>query len=87
MKPVKVRKTALRIAARQNATAGGTTFDFEIGTLVQSPCKFCEMRPLLPDCATSCELLSQIQTTLASGISSGNSVSPSESYILSPLER
>ncbi|MEE4607585.1 MAG: hypothetical protein V2L15_01750 [Desulfobacteraceae bacterium] len=86
MKQVKLRKTAVQGKAEQSVSSG-TIFDFEIGTLIQSPCRHCEMRSLLPDCCQHCELLAQIQTTLASGISSGHSVSPAEDYCLAVNER
>ena len=86
MKKVKIRKTAVRIRSAQYISRG-TTFDFEIGTLLESPCRCCEMRPLLPECTDSCELLARIQSTLAGGISSGHSVSPAEAYSLVANER
>lgn len=86
MKQVKLRKTAVQVKTDQSVSSG-TIFDFEIGTLIQSPCRQCEMRSLLPDCCQHCDLLAQIQTTLASGISSGNSVSPVEDYCLAVNER
>jgi hypothetical protein len=86
MKQVNIRKTAVQVKATPSAS-GGTIFDFEIGTLVQSPCRSCEMRPLLPGCCQRCALLAQIQTTLAGGISSGHSVSPVEDYSLAVNER
>jgi hypothetical protein len=86
MKQVKLRKSAVQVTADRSASSG-TIFDFEIGTLIQSPCRCCEMRAMLPDCCQHCELLAQIQTTLAAGISSGHSVSPAEDYCLAVNER
>lgn len=86
MKQVTARKATLRCGNIQNQSSG-TTFDFEIGTLVQSPCRRCEMQTLLPGCSQRCDLLSRIQSTLAGGISSGHSVSPGESYSLSTADR
>jgi hypothetical protein len=86
MKRVNLRKTAVQINAVRSFSSG-TIFDFEIGTLVESPCRACEMRSLLPDCCRHCDLLAQIQTTLAGGISSGHSVSPVEDYSLAVGER
>ena len=40
-------------------------FDFEVGNLVKSPCKECERRKEFPGCIDECDLLDQIQTTLA----------------------
>jgi NAD(P)H-dependent flavin oxidoreductase YrpB (nitropropane dioxygenase family) len=45
------------------------------------------MRSLLPDCCQECDLLAQIQMTLAGGISSGHSISPAEDYCLAVNER
>jgi hypothetical protein len=86
MKRVSIRKTTVQISASPSISCG-TTFDFEIGTLLESPCRCCEMRALLPACAQDCEILARIQTTLAGGISSGHSVSPVEDYCLSSDER
>ena len=86
MKQVTVLKANLR-CENLKAQSSGTTFDFEIGTLVQSPCRRCEMRARLPGCSRRCELLGRIQSTLAVGISSGHSVSPDESYCLSTADR
>jgi hypothetical protein len=86
MKQVKLRKTAVQVKA-DRSVSNGTAFDFEIGTLIQSPCRCCEMRSLLPDCCQECDLLAQIQMTLAGGISSGHSISPAEDYCLAVNER
>ena len=86
MKRVSIRKTTVQLIATQSISYG-TTFDFEIGTLRESPCRCCEMRALLPTCTQGCEILERIQTTLAGGISSGHSVSPVEDYCLSSDER
>lgn len=58
------------------------TFDFDIGTLLESPCRSCEMQRHLPGCATACELLFQIQTILADGVRSNFSPSHAEAYTL-----
>jgi hypothetical protein len=86
MKKVSVRKTTVQLSIARSISCG-TTFDFEIGTLTESPCRCCEMRSLLPTCIDGCEILSRIQTTLAGGISSGHSVSPVEDYCLASDER
>ncbi len=84
MKQVNFRKTAVQIDAARSAS-GGTIFDFEIGTLLESPCRTCEMRSMLPRCSQHCDLLARIQATLANGISSGHSVSPAETYSLAAV--
>ena len=40
-------------------------FDFEVGTLVKSPCRNCEDREKFPKCIDGCEHLDRIQTILA----------------------
>jgi hypothetical protein len=45
-------------------------FDFEVGHLVQSPCRECARRKAaFPSCIRDCLLLDQIQTILAAGVS------------------
>jgi hypothetical protein len=44
-------------------------FDFDVGTLVKSPCLNCPYRSLFPGCMQSCRLLVDIQTALAESIS------------------
>lgn len=85
MKQATAQKTTPNIRSLHSFSSG-TQFDFEIGTLVQSPCRRCERQVLLPDCATGCELLARIQTTMAGGINSANSVSPVESYRISAAD-
>ncbi|MDJ0782716.1 MAG: hypothetical protein QNJ22_12135 [Desulfosarcinaceae bacterium] len=49
-------------------------FDFEIGYLEKSPCRDCYERILhFPSCADACNILKQIQTALAPGISTHRS--------------
>ncbi len=44
-------------------------FDFEIGHLVESPCRRCIYRKNLPECAENCTLMDKIRILLARGIS------------------
>jgi len=44
-------------------------FDFEIGTLVKSPCRLCRHRPLFPRCMRTCQLLDEIHGILAEAVS------------------
>jgi hypothetical protein len=44
-------------------------FDFDIGYLIQSPCKTCTDRTAFPSCMGGCLTLHEIQTLLAGGIS------------------
>ena len=48
-------------------------FDFDVGCLVKSPCRDCPMKADLPQCVMGCGLLQQVQSVLASGISSTRS--------------
>ncbi|RTZ99148.1 MAG: hypothetical protein DSY90_01855 [Deltaproteobacteria bacterium] len=44
-------------------------FDFEIGYLVESPCKSCGTRPVFPKCIDRCKILDNIHSVLAAGVS------------------
>ena len=44
-------------------------FDFEIGYLIQSPCKTCERKETLPECAPTCRILDKIQSILVQAVS------------------
>jgi len=44
-------------------------FDFDIGYLIQSPCRDCQSDSRLPYCANDCVILEKIQTILAESIS------------------
>ncbi len=44
-------------------------FDFEIGYLVQSPCKECEIIHQFPKCMDTCELIDAIHLALAEAVS------------------
>ncbi len=48
-------------------------FDFEIGYLVKSPCKECDVRPLFPECMKHCEVLERIHILLSDTVSSTGS--------------
>ncbi len=43
-------------------------FDFELGYLIESPCKSCVYRTSIPDCIDHCRILDRVQTTLAQSI-------------------
>ena len=47
-------------------------FDFEIGTLIKSPCKTCKNLKRFPECFDECALLDEIQTKLCEGVSCTN---------------
>ncbi len=44
-------------------------YDYDVGTLVKSPCKGCDTRPYFPECIDRCTLLDQIHTILSDTIS------------------
>ena len=43
-------------------------FDFEIGYLVESPCRCCEQLEELPNCARACHLIDRVRGLLADTI-------------------
>jgi len=60
----------------------GKKFDFDIGHIIQSPCKTCDRRKRLPDCSKSCKMLGRIQAILAGKISCSNDIPEIEPYTL-----
>lgn len=44
-------------------------FDFDVGYLVESPCRCCEKQGDLPQCARACHLLDRVRGILADTIS------------------
>ncbi len=44
-------------------------FDFEIGYLVKSPCKTCNLLKTFPKCADTCSLLDEIHSLLVEAVS------------------
>ncbi|MCF8077824.1 MAG: hypothetical protein K9K88_00950 [Desulfobacterales bacterium] len=57
-------------------------FDFDIGTLVKSPCRDCPDRSDIPDCVETCKLIDHVQRVLATSISSTRTFSAFEDYAL-----
>ncbi|RPJ80882.1 MAG: hypothetical protein EHJ94_05635 [Deltaproteobacteria bacterium] len=53
----------------EKMTKNRDKFDFEIGLLIQSPCKYCEQRDQFPKCFDACSILDNIRGILASGVS------------------
>lgn len=47
-------------------------FDFEIGYFVKSPCRECPRQEEFPACHRACNMLDQVRTVLAEGISCFN---------------
>jgi hypothetical protein len=79
MKKRKIRRKDTLAEARQSLSKN-VIFDFDIGTLLESPCRTCEMRSTLPDYQKNCQLLAGIQTILADTLNCGHSVLPVETY-------
>jgi hypothetical protein len=79
MKKHKMRRKDT-LAEANRSVSNTAIFDFDIGTLLESPCRACEMRSMLPHCQKNCQLLAGIQTILADAINSGQSVLPVETY-------
>lgn len=46
-------------------------FDFEIGYLVESPCRTCEQSIDLPRCSQACLILDRVRTILADVVPCG----------------
>jgi len=44
-------------------------FDFEIGYLIESPCKTCDSRVNIPECMDDCTMLDAIHAILAEAVS------------------
>jgi hypothetical protein len=44
-------------------------FDFEVGHLVKSPCKECDIREDFPKCADHCQTLEEIHSILSATVS------------------
>jgi len=53
----------------EKMTTNRDKFDFEIGLLIQSPCKRCEKKDQFPKCFAGCNILDNIRGILASGVS------------------
>ncbi|UCG05498.1 MAG: hypothetical protein JSV83_16490 [Desulfobacterales bacterium] len=60
--------------------ADNHNFDLNIGYLVKSPCKECEIRETFPGCIDDCQILEQIQSALADSMSTANNFSVAETY-------
>jgi hypothetical protein len=44
-------------------------FDFEVGSLSESPCKKCKKRDTLPDCIKECKIIAEFQRRIVSAVS------------------
>ena len=60
-------------------------FDYEIGYLVQSPCRNCSTYAKFPDCMDNCAVLDRVQNALSDSLSSVHNFSAVESFTL-PME-
>lgn len=64
----------------KNTKTNDHNFDINVGHLVKSPCKECEIRESFPTCIDDCQILEQIQSALADSMSTANNFSVSETY-------
>jgi hypothetical protein len=55
-------------------------FDINVGHLVKSPCKECEIRESFPSCIDDCQILEQIQSALSESMSTANNYSVAETF-------
>ena len=55
-------------------------FDFDIGHIIQSPCKTCDRSNQLPNCSENCKMIGKIQAILAGKISCSNEIPEKEPY-------
>jgi hypothetical protein len=60
-------------------------FDFDLGYLVQSPCKGCSSYRIFPECMDNCKTLDRVQSMLCESVSSAHNFSSMETFEL-PLE-
>ena len=58
-------------------------FDFEIGYLVQSPCRKCTKRDQFPGCEKDCRVIDEIRSLLSQAIPSTRSYSNLEAHAIS----
>ena len=54
--------------------------DIDIGYITKSPCRECPIKNNLPECASRCEMLTQLQELLVGAISCSKSFSDCEEY-------
>ena len=64
------------------AIKSGAKFDFELGSLTQSPCKTCKNRDKLPTCMNDCKILAMIQQQLTSAVSCNHELSELDTFTL-----
>ena len=64
-------------------TNDGTQFDFEVGHIIESPCRHCPKRGRLPGCAENCPTLHRLQMLLLGSITSSKRVPETEGYTIS----
>ena len=64
----------------KNTNSDNHNFDINVGHLVKSPCKECEIRESFPTCIDDCQILEQIQSALADSMSTANNFSVAETF-------
>ena len=58
-------------------------FDFDIGHIIKSPCRECELKNHLPSCSENCQKLNHLQTLSISGVSCSKDFHHTEPYTIS----
>jgi hypothetical protein len=56
--------------------------DIDIGYITKSPCRECPIKSSLPECSSSCEMITQLQELLVGSISCSKSFSECEEYTI-----
>ena len=56
--------------------------DIDIGYIKKSPCRECPIKNSLPECASCCKILNQLQELLVGSISCSKSFSECEEYTI-----
>jgi hypothetical protein len=55
-------------------------FDFDLGYLVQSPCKGCSSYSVFPECMDGCKTLDRVQSMLSESVPSAHNFSSMETF-------
>ena len=63
--------------------ANNNKFDFDIGHIIKSPCRECDLKNHLPNCSKNCQKLDRLQTLLMGTVSCSNGFHHTEPYSIS----
>lgn len=63
--------------------AGRNKFDFDVGHIIKSPCRDCDLKNHLPSCSENCQNLNQLQTLLIGCVPCSNGFHHTEPYAIS----